>query len=283
VTPDALTLTSVVSDDDQAPVLIEHSVNGLIQGSKLQKDSNSIIEELSTANCEYKKVNCFLINEIELLKKENDYLKVELLKLHADEKESTKDEENFVNDKSKEKFTSHSKVLSNLSEISTTGDDNEHTCASEEALVNCSNSSYGSNSSSGLTTFSSSLSNDGCSKSSNESISLTINESGARKFDNQPRAKVPTSDRMLNNCSFKKIDLSKYIDNEDDDDDDVNFEDEAHFTKNNLSCYDNEDEENDLNEYVDYEDEYSEHYQHNDDQKMNAKKLLPPHEFIMDS
>jgi hypothetical protein len=259
-------------------VLIEHSINGLIQGSKLQKDSKSIIEELSTANCEYKKVNCFLINEIEILKKENDYLKVELLKMHVDDSKSSQDDENFVQDKNKDKFTSHLRTMNNLNDVSPTGDDSEHACASEDALVNCSNSSYGS-SSSGLTTFSSSLSNDGCTnhQSSNESICLAVNESSVRKV-NSERPKVPTSDRRLNNCSLNKIDLSKYIDNEDDDE---KFEEEADFI-NNYSHYDN-DEEHDLNEYVDYDDEYSDNYQHNGNKKTNAKKVLPPHEFIMDS
>ncbi len=41
-----------------------------LNGSKLEKDEKSIIEELSTTNAEFKKVNSFLVNEIEQLKKE---------------------------------------------------------------------------------------------------------------------------------------------------------------------------------------------------------------------
>jgi hypothetical protein len=54
-------------------------------GSKLDKDDKSVMEELSTTNAEFKKVNEYLINEIEHLKRENDYLKVELLKMHMNE------------------------------------------------------------------------------------------------------------------------------------------------------------------------------------------------------
>lgn len=50
---------------------------------KLEKDGKIVIEELSTNNAEYKKVNSFLIEEIENLKRENEFLKSELLKMHS--------------------------------------------------------------------------------------------------------------------------------------------------------------------------------------------------------
>jgi hypothetical protein len=51
---------------------------GYSHGAKLLKDDKSVIEELTTARNEFKKVNQFLIDEIESLKKENVYLKSEL-------------------------------------------------------------------------------------------------------------------------------------------------------------------------------------------------------------
>lgn len=50
---------------------------------KLEKDGRSVLEELSTTNAEYKKVNSFLIDEIEQLKRENEFLKSELLKISS--------------------------------------------------------------------------------------------------------------------------------------------------------------------------------------------------------
>ena len=53
---------------------------GYSRGSKLLKDDKSVIEELTTARNEFKKVNRFLIDEIESLKNENVFLKSELSK-----------------------------------------------------------------------------------------------------------------------------------------------------------------------------------------------------------
>ncbi len=53
---------------------------GYSHGSKLLKDDKSVIEELTTARNEFKKVNRFLIDEIESLKNENVFLKSELSK-----------------------------------------------------------------------------------------------------------------------------------------------------------------------------------------------------------
>jgi hypothetical protein len=57
-----------------------NTTGGYYRGSKLTKDDKSLIEELTTTNLEFKKVNLFLINEIESLRKENLFLKSELLK-----------------------------------------------------------------------------------------------------------------------------------------------------------------------------------------------------------
>lgn len=74
-------------DANQA-VLVHHQHRSANNSSplsymKLVKSSDSVIEELTTTNSEYRKVNTFLVDEIEQLKNENDYLKVELLKIHA--------------------------------------------------------------------------------------------------------------------------------------------------------------------------------------------------------
>lgn len=58
-------------------------------GSKLSKDEKCVLEELSTSNAEFKKVNAYLANEIEELKKENEFLKVELIKAKLSDDEST--------------------------------------------------------------------------------------------------------------------------------------------------------------------------------------------------
>ena len=94
---------------DQSPVIIEYCFNGdnvsittqrerneaeamFIHGrKKLDKDDKSIIEELTTTNAEYKKVNSYLADEIEQLKRENDLLKVELIKIHMSDSLTSND------------------------------------------------------------------------------------------------------------------------------------------------------------------------------------------------
>lgn len=74
------------------------STQGYSHGLKLLKDDKSVIEELTTARNEFKKVNQFLIDEIESLKNENIYLKSELSKyvLNCSE-ETTTNTSNSVN------------------------------------------------------------------------------------------------------------------------------------------------------------------------------------------
>jgi hypothetical protein len=87
---------------DQSPVIIEYCYNSdqvtfvraehknehktesmFVQGrKKLDKDDQLKIEELSTTNAAYKKVNSLLAGEIEQLKRENDLLKMRLVKVH---------------------------------------------------------------------------------------------------------------------------------------------------------------------------------------------------------
>lgn len=98
---------------DQSPVIVEYCYNSdkvnivtspqnqqkqhqqesmFVQGrKKLDKDESSIIEELSTTNAEYKKVNSHLASEIEQLKRENDLLKIELIKVHMSDSLSSSD------------------------------------------------------------------------------------------------------------------------------------------------------------------------------------------------
>ncbi len=75
---------------------------GYSRGSKLLKDDKSVIEELTTARNEFKKVNRFLIDEIESLKNENVFLKSELSKCFLSTREtspSVKSEEELINSK----------------------------------------------------------------------------------------------------------------------------------------------------------------------------------------
>jgi hypothetical protein len=73
----------IKNKEAEAPILVlnnQSMATGYHRGSKLIKDDKSLIEELTTTNLEYKKVNLFLINEIEVLRKENLFLKNELCK-----------------------------------------------------------------------------------------------------------------------------------------------------------------------------------------------------------
>lgn len=173
------------------------SISQFNNASKVTKNDKLIIEELSTTNGEYKKVNEFLINEIELLKKENDFLKVELLKIH-------------LNDS-----------LNDLTPNETA------------------NSSSVSNSSSSVLTTNSSVSS---------------HDISARSIDNlsqNPSALTMTSQKNLKsqNSNDNRIDLSKYINNEEDSDDDDDI----------------------LNEFSDPNDSIT-----------SSNLSLPPHEFIVD-
>ncbi|CAF1116589.1 unnamed protein product, partial [Brachionus calyciflorus] len=144
--------------------------------SKLNKDDKSIIEELSTKNGEFNKVNQFLINEIEQLKKENDFLKVELLKIH-------------MSDSLNESSSDHA----NTSSISN----------SSSSILN----SNASNSSDDV---------------SSESLdTFRYNNTTPKNLNRNPSGLTMTSQTNLksHNDNSNRIDLSKYINNDDDDSD----------------------------------------------------------------
>ena len=78
-----------------------------------------MIEELTTARNEYKKVNQFLIDEIELLKKENVYLKSELTKYILNSQSS---ESNITDNNDKEASVDLTKYID--SDENSDSDDN---------------------------------------------------------------------------------------------------------------------------------------------------------------
>lgn len=186
----------------------------------MYKDNKSIIEELSTTNGEFKKVNEFLITEIEQLKRENDFLKVELLKMHMSD---------------------------SLNDLSTASTDTNATTSTQ-------NTSSISNSSSSINT-SSNASNPTQSSSSNYisteySATLTVNR---KEFstDHQTDLCSPVFSQVKqneksqiddnSNICTNRIDLSRYINNDDDSDaeiDDDIFSKSSHlddsYTSTNL-------------------------------------------------
>ena len=165
--------------------------------SKLYKDDKSIIEELSTTNGEFKKVNEFLINEIEQLKKENDFLKVELLKIHMNDS---------CNDLSSSDNANTSSISNSSSSILTT---NSNLNASS------SNSSSNDVSSECLDPFKYQI--------------LSRNPSGLTMTSQRIEK---SHDRNLND-NKNRIDLSKYINNDDDEDSDAEAEENIFSDLNN--------------------------------------------------
>ena len=202
-------------------------------GSKLEKDEKSTIEELSTSNAEFKKVNSFLVNEIDELKKENDFLKVELIKLH-------------MNDS----FTSESSICNHNQYYSTASNNtkNENNYISTVGnIINGIDSSRGSPKNNQtnvvLQTKCSNINNDteisddyktpnrilnnlkqssnSSASSSSWSISSTSTTSSSSLSSNKASQLIrkPLNCNIINKISEKKsvkIDLSCYIDNDED-------------------------------------------------------------------
>ena len=192
--------------------------------TKLDKDRGSIIEELSTTNAEYKKVNTFLINEIEQLKKENDYLKVELIKMHMSESlngEATGfDDKNEIIEEAENSYTLSStpKPVTNKNNVlrSKILNTNDAAFTDDKKLKNTKKQVSSSSTSSSMSHSSSSW-----------SVSSSSQASTEQKYTPQNQTRTSSTQKMNPNdnnhhrrqqhiCST--IDLSKYLENEDDDD-----------------------------------------------------------------
>lgn len=185
---------------DQSPVIIEYCFNNdnvtintkqnqdamLIHGrKKLDKDDKSIIEELSTTNAEYKKVNSFLADEIAQLKRENDQLKVELIKVHMSDSLTSSDSSVGSIEpqaaSSTPKQSELHQINNSLHTESCFNVQNNHTISSGE------------------------------SSTSSSSWSISTNSANSSHIKESPA----TSDSNKTNQS---IDLSRYIDDDNDDD-----------------------------------------------------------------
>lgn len=210
---------------DQSPVIIEYCFNSdnttvsnrprsettptmrttetdsmFVHGrKKLDKDDKSIIEELSTTNAEYKKVNSYLADEIEQLKKENDQLKVELIKIHMSDSLTSSDssisatnapDTNNMVSSSTPKQMHRNSIRSNFLNSSDNGN---------EASVPCNTTPKYTHKDQHVSSASSSAS------SSSWSISTSSHHNSSQK------------QKHINKLTA--IDLSKYIDDDDDDED----------------------------------------------------------------
>lgn len=211
---------------DQSPVIIEYCFNNsdnITKGStaqgqhneyteleamfihgrkKLDKDDKSIIEELATTNAEYKKVNSYLADEIEQLKRENDLLKVELIKIHMSDSLTSNDSATNQIDLSASTPKSSIRSLEGLS----------------SKLLNCSDSSmHSAGQCYNMTQISSACSSASSSSwSISQSSQATNSSHGSSGCDNQAVNKIQ---------QVKSIDLSKYIDDEEEDE----FHDQYEF------------------------------------------------------
>lgn len=162
---------------------------------------------MSTTNDEYKKVNEFLINEIEQLKRENDYLKVELLKIH-------------MND--------------SLSDLSSVSNDTNTSNINNTSCFNANNTSSISNSSSSITTSASHASNTNTNTSHDDL--LHKNDLTGAVLTMTSQYKTKQNEKSQSNAR-NVIDLSKYINNEDDDSD-AEAEDIDFFSNNHQNLDD---------------------------------------------
>lgn len=172
-----------------------------IQGrKKLDKDDKALIEELATTNAEYKKVNSYLADEIEQLKRENDQLKVELVKVHMSDSLTSSDSSASLN-------TNHQTDLSS----STPKNIRNLEVLRSKLSLNCSDNSMHT-----VPCFNTTQISSGSSSAS--SSSWSISQSSQATNSSQGSG---TKDRMAHKGfeKFKSIDLSKYIDNEDEDED----------------------------------------------------------------
>ncbi len=210
---------------DQSPVIIEYCYNSdnvsittqkqqreaeamFIHGrKKLDKDDKSIIEELATTNAEYKKVNSYLADEIEQLKRENDLLKVELIKIHMSDSLTSNDSTTNQADLSASTPKSSIRSLEGLrSKILNCSDSSMH------SVVPCYNMNQISSGSSSTSSSSWSIS-----QSSHATNSSHASSSSSESGNSQNANKIQ---------QFKSIDLSKYIDDEEEDDE---FQDQSEF------------------------------------------------------
>jgi hypothetical protein len=192
----------------------------------LNKDDKAVLEELSTTNVEYKKVNTFLINEIEKLKKENDFLKVELLKIHMTESFSSAASISCASSETghkEDETTSPSVITATTVTIDSTHSSPTNTASSSSN----SSSSIIASSQTSHTTNSSSLNDISVEYSANNQTLVpsggdknsAVVGGGTVKVNRQllqPHLEAPTSNR---------IDLSRYINNDDDEDDGVDDDD----------------------------------------------------------
>ena len=109
---------------------------------KIEKDDKISFEELSDTNTEYKKINTFLIEEIEDLKRENEFLKSELLKIHASSSNLNRDSLFSSSASSNESSNSLLMMMSNKDLVeSKTNAIQANTCSKCDMSVSSSSSS----------------------------------------------------------------------------------------------------------------------------------------------
>ena len=244
-----------------------------LNGSKLEKDEKSIIEELSTTNAEFKKVNSFLVNEIEQLKKENDFLKVELIKLHMNDSltsDSSIYEHNQDLNSTASNATNENSYTSTASSSISSNDSTRCSPINNQPNVllqgKCSNINSEAEISSDFKTPNRILKNlnKQSSTSSASSSSWSISSASTTSTSSLSSHKASQLNRntiksnIINKISEKKpakIDLSRYINDEDDDDEGDHDYDDSFVNKN----------------VGDTDDEF--------DLNSSSNHLLPPKEF----
>lgn len=237
-----LPTNNLINKVDQSPVIIEYCYNNSntksqIEGAadsecdsmyvhgrkKLNKDEKSLIEELATTNAEYKKVNSYLADEIEQLKRENDLLKVELIKIHmSDSLTSSDSSASSVNPNDPNLNSSTPKHLHNIRNLDV---------LRSKYVLNCSDNSMHT-----VPCYNSSTQHISSGNSSASSSSWSISNSNQNSSQIHKRKETQTK-AAIN--EFKSIDLSKYIDNDDD-------EDESEFVDNYEHYYNHTDEDSDV-------------------------------------
>lgn len=225
-------------------------------GAKLEKDEKSVLEELSTTNAEFKKVNEYLINEIEQLKRENDYLKVELLKMHMNDslsESSSLCSSSTHNDlSSSQSISNHNISAGSVSAVaSSPAASTSISNSSSSIITNSSSSNPNSCSSNDLSSTgslnkshdlilakqsssSSSSAASNCASSShltkNNSTSSINHQTSGHANQNPNNKSQPANCRNTRNSLCNRIDLSRYIN--DDDDEDDHYETDNHDDAN---------------------------------------------------
>ena len=253
---------------DQSPVIIEYCFNdqtdkqpdspGSVESDsmfvhgrkKLDKDEKSIIEELSTTNAEYKKVNTYLANEIEQLKQENDFLKIELIKLHMSDSLTSSDSSmgsGVVNNENREVYHSSSTPISQKIQQSVSLSSLAAVRSMQvlgAAFINCSNTDnsmhtvpYGHVSSGKQHKLGEQRMSSASSSASSSSWSISTS---SHPSSSQKPAAIPS------NYYKNTIDLSKYMDDDDDGDGDKDEENVPNQYYNEYDLYQNTDDDSDL-------------------------------------